>query len=198
MAVFKPGQSSDDCYDDGTDTTRNDTLVFGDVAGLVFFESGIRFINVTIAKGATILTAKVTFQESTGTAGTTCNVQIKGENVDDAATFSNHANYAGRARTSESVNWNSIPGWEVDTDYDSPSITTIVQAIINRAGWVSGNDLVLFFANNSSSADAYRMPKAYDTSTTLCPRLTITYSEVTGPTMPIVMSHYMRLRINSS
>jgi hypothetical protein len=175
MAVFKPGQSTDDGYIYGTSFyLAYNLLSFGKYASVVE-EGGVRFIEVTIPRGAQILTANVTFQSYDNTSGTTCNIQIKGEAADDAATFSTLANYNARTRTSEYVNWNAIPAWVINTDYDSPSINAIVQEIINRSGWVSGNHLVLFFANNGSSTNAYRDPKAYDLSTTLCARLTVTW-----------------------
>ena len=181
MAVFKPEQSSDDCY-----VTSNETinltyaaLYFGQ--GTYQYHAGIRFRNVTIPQGSTILSAVITFQANFSHASETCNAQIKGENIDTAATFSTYADYnTGRTRTAAYVDWNSIPPWTINTDYDSPSIVNIIQEIVNRGGWVSGNDLVIFISNNGSSATTYRAPKSYDTSTTLCPRLTITWQEVGG------------------
>ena len=149
MSVFLPGQSSDDGFAYLTTLYLTDNFVeLGDGGGGVEYPAGVRFVNVAIPKNATILTAKLTLQAYDTRTNTVCNVKIKGEDVDDAATFSTYANFAARARTTQYVNWDAIPAWTANTDYDSPDIKNIIQAIISRAGWVSGNNLVLFFTNN--------------------------------------------------
>ena len=175
MAVFKPGQDSDDCHA-WTSIVLTGGVIFGDSLGNNM-TAGIRFPNMTISNGATILSATVTLQAvDVYSTGTVCNAQIKGEAIDDAVTFSTYADFIGRTRTTAYVNWDAVSVWTIDTDYNSPSITTIIQEIINRAGWVSGNDLVIFIADNGSSDSANRTFKAYDQDTNYCARLTVTYS----------------------
>jgi hypothetical protein len=177
MAIFKPGQSSDDCNTVPAASDMDSTspaFALGRITN--YYSSGVRFINVTIPQGATVLTAKVTLQARGSNSGTACHVQIKGEDIDDATTFSTYADYAGRTRTTEYKAWESIPAWTIDTDYDSPDITNIIQEIVDRGGWASGNDLVLFFDSSDSDSYAYRSAKSYDHSTTLCPRLDVTWA----------------------
>jgi len=181
MAVFKPGQNNDDCLTYNSIINLN-AFYLGNIG--YSCDSGVRFSNVTIPKGATILSAKVTFQSAGNYATTVCNDRIKGEDVDDPAVFSTYANYAGRARTDHLVDWNAVPAMATDTDYDSPDLTDIIQHIVNRAGWASGQHLVLFFADNVSDI-AYRILKDYDVSTTLCARLTVTWSWT--PTSPLTI-----------
>ena len=91
---------------------------------------------------------------------------ITGEKVLDAATFSTLANYQSRRGTlvggatnnnitTANVTWDSIPAWGAYAEYESPDITPIIQEIIDQNGWVSGNDIVLFWddhANRSTNA----------------------------------------------
>ena len=177
MAVFLPAQNEDDAstYSVAIYLTGANIAMGSPNPLPLPFDAGVRFANITISKKSTILSAKVTFQAYSAGAGETCKVRIKGEAADDPATFSTKANFDNRAKTTEYMDW-TIPVWTIDTDYDSPDIKNIIQEIVDRPGWVRGNHLILFFPNNGSTAYATRSPKAYDTSTTLCARLTITYT----------------------
>jgi hypothetical protein len=175
MAVFKPGQTTDECMVANAVLSSSLWAWFGDMSG-VSYSTAARFCNLTIPKGAVILSAKVTFQSYVSMfVGTVCNIKIKGEAADNAATFSTYADYTGRAKTTANVNWNNLPVWMPTHDYDSPDVTTIIQEIVNRTGWSSGNHLVLFFEDNGSSYDAYRVFNTYLYSATYCARLTITW-----------------------
>ena len=158
---------------------------------------GIRFQNVTIPQGATVVTAYLTFTCGGSDSSTVVNSVIIGEDTDNAAAFSDLANYQSRRGTivggandnnitSASVNWNSIPAWTLDTEYSSPEIKTIIQEIVNRSGWASGNALVLFWddhaGNSTQSSNTRRRAYSYDGSTTKAPKLHIEYTTVTEKT----------------
>ena len=141
---------------------------------------GMRFLNVTIPKYAIIDTAYLTLRAYATRTGTTVNSKIKGEAADNPVTFSDLPDYQGRAKTTAAVNWNSIPAWTLDIDYNSPEIKTIIQEIVNRAGWASGNALVIFWDDHddlsSHATGCRRQGYSYDTSTTYCARLHIEYT----------------------
>lgn len=151
---------------------------------------GMRFQNVTIPNPASITTAKLTFHARASNALNNVNSVIIGEDTDDAATFSTLANYKGRRGTivggaddthitTASVNWNAIGAWVINTNYDSPDISTVVQEIVNRAGWASGNDMVIFWddhAGNSTAVNAtYRRAESWDGDAANAPILDVTY-----------------------
>ena len=139
------------------------------------WRSGTRFQNVTIQQGAIITDAYLTFRAYANESAATVNTNILAEDTDNAATFSTLADYNSRTRTSP-VAWNNIGGWVAGNDYNSPSIVSLIQTVINRAGWSSGNALVIFWENNGSSSGAYRRPHSYDGSATYAPKLVITYT----------------------
>jgi len=136
---------------------------------------GMRFTNITIPQGAIIDSAYLTFTCRLAGSGTTVRTNIIGEDVDDAAQFSNLANYNGRSRTSAIVAWDGINAWVVNSEYVSPDIKTVIKEIIDRAGWASGNDLVLFWENDLSNTGADRIAWSYDGSSAKAPKLAITY-----------------------
>jgi hypothetical protein len=158
---------------------------------------GMRFLNINMLKGMNITTAYLTLRANDNYSATTINSVIIGEDVDDAATFSDIANYQGRRGTivggandnnitTASVAWNNIGAWTLNSDYNSPEIKTIVQEINNRAGWASGNDMVIFWddhaAAGTQSDSTVRRGYSYTGSTTYAPKLHIEYSAV-APTV---------------
>jgi len=176
--TFRPEANGDDCVYMAAEVPEFSTTASYGRFGRYDFDyscrSGIRFRDVVVPQGASIISAKVRFRAVGSLSGVTCNVRIKGEDVDDAAIFSDMSNYTLRARTTAYVDWNSIGAWVGGNDYESPELKTVVQEIIDRAGWVSGNDLVLFFEDNSSTVgNAYRDFVSRDASSTLCAALII-------------------------
>ena len=64
--------------------------------------------------------------------------------MDDAATFTTTNNdISGRTLTTAKVTWTATAmGTGVKA---SPDIKTVIQEIVDRAGWASGNDIVIIF-----------------------------------------------------
>ncbi|MGI9341198.1 MAG: LamG domain-containing protein, partial [Gammaproteobacteria bacterium] len=107
---------------------------------------GMRFTNVTVPNGATIANAYVQFQvDETNSGGT--NVNVQGQAIDDAPTFtSSNSNISSRSLTTATVPWAPVP-WttvgDAGTDQQTPDIAAVIQEIVNRPGWTSGNDIVI-------------------------------------------------------
>jgi len=176
MAVFKPTGSDDDCYayDDTTLDRSSNYLYMGNDAGHIM-DTGVRFTNITIPKESQILTAVVTFRALGSESGTTCRIRIFGYDIQDAPAFDTIGNFLGAGRTTQYKDWTPA-AWTSGTDYDSEDVSNIIQHLVNGIAWVSGNDIVLFFEDWSSTNGAFRGARSYDSSTTLCPRLTITWT----------------------
>lgn len=153
------------------------TNVAGDKNG-----GGMRFLNVTIPKGATIDEAYLTLRCSSSRSGVTVKTRISAEAVDNALTFADDAAAfdARWANRTAAVDWDAIPAWTLDTDYDSPEIKSVIQAIVDRAGWVSGNALVIFWddydGRGSAVPSAWRGCYSYDGSPDYAPKLVVLYT----------------------
>lgn len=105
---------------------------------------GMRFRNVEISQGATVLSAHLVFDCDENSSGT-ASLEFRGEDVDDSNTFgSSNYNITNRPVTSSSVSWTNISSWTINNEYQSPDITPIIQEIIDRGGWDCGNDLSIF------------------------------------------------------
>lgn len=145
--------------------------------GLVLRHIALRFTGVTIAQGATINSAKITFRSLSTNSGLNVVIKIEGVAQDNTAEFviSPEDTARTRTKTTANVTWN-ISAQTLNTDIDTASITSIVQEIVNRAGWSSGNAMGFYLSDNGStsgdSIDVYE----YADSTTVCALLTIDYT----------------------
>ncbi len=134
---------------------------------------GIRFNNVTIPRGATILSAYLEFAADETDNGST-NLTIYGEDHDDASQYTG-SNYdiSNRTKTTASVNWNSVAAWNsIGQTHQSPDLTTIVQEIVDRSGWSSGNDMAFIIEGSGK-----RVAEAHNGSPASAPLLVIQYDD---------------------
>lgn len=145
--------------------------------------SGARFTNITIPRGDTILEAYLTLRASDSDDGTVVNTRISAEKIDDAPTFvDNAAAFDARwaNRTTARVDWVAIPAWTAGEDYVSPDIKTVIKEIIDRPGWESGFDIVIFWDDfedeSTHAANCNRRAESYDGSTEFAPKLFIKYT----------------------
>lgn len=106
--------------------------------------AGFRFQNVTIPQGATIHSAVLTIFVGSST-GDEPKHTFYGQAADDAGVFTTGAsNISSRTRTTANVLWdNADLGVSGITAKAVPDMATVVQEIVNRAGWASGNALVI-------------------------------------------------------
>ncbi len=120
--------------------------------------SGFRFPNVTIPPGTIIQDAHIEFTVD-GPYSDDLNVVFLGENVANSFPFSFISRPTNRPLTAESVPWHiqSSDPWTLGQIKDSPPLTTIVQAIINRPDWVSGNAIAIIQKNVGPSSGSYKL-----------------------------------------
>jgi len=136
---------------------------------------GLRFTGMTIPANALITSAFLTFVAKTPVSpnvntGTT-NLTLRGEATDNSGEFTTtFYNVSNRSTTSASASWS--PGsWTSGSSYNSASLVTVIQEIVNRAGWTSGNAMSLIITG-SGSRTAY----SYEDNPTFAPKLTVTYT----------------------
>lgn len=132
--------------------------------------AGLKFSNVAVPQGVTIREAYITFtSKNDGTSQT--NMVIKAHDVDNAPGFSTTANdLSSRSLTSDSVQWYYVQTWADSVEYESPDLSNVVQEIIDRSGWASGNGMA-FIISGSGIREAW----SFDSNPDLAPALTIKY-----------------------
>ncbi|WP_281540816.1 GEVED domain-containing protein [Maribacter aestuarii] len=146
---------------------------------------GIRFQNIFIPQGTTILSASIQFTTDETDSGTT-SVVITGEDADNASTYtSSIGNISSRTLTTASVAWNTIPAWNTvgqsGFNQRTPDLTNIVQEIVNRGGWTSGNAMA-FIINGIGE----RTAESYNGDPARAPVLNIVADFITDPLPSIV------------
>lgn len=148
---------------------------------------GARFLNVPVPQGATIDSASISLYAQAAESSSIV-FAIAAEDVDDSVTFSGtHDPYmAWQVKTTAIVEW--TPGaWSADTWYESADIASVIQEIVDRDGWASGNSLVLLVYAKDDTQAGYRPARMYDYAGNVSgPILNITYSESGGTAVSAV------------
>lgn len=131
---------------------------------------GLRFINVTIPQGATITNTYIEFTAKESKWKEPTYLIIQAENTDNSAAFSSSNKVSTRTLTPH-IAWNSLPIWsKTKTLHKTPDLAPIVQQVINRAGWTSGNPLTFVI-----SGTGHRTAYSYNGDSKYAPRLVVTY-----------------------
>ena len=126
---------------------------------------GLRFQNVTVPKDTLIDQAYIVVRAWVTQVSVVVRAKLRGEAADNPSQFSTYADFGSRARTVAAVDWDISSNWIGNTYYPSPNISALIQEIVNRPNWASGNGLAIFVEDDGSDADAYRaVRKFYTTS----------------------------------
>jgi hypothetical protein len=139
---------------------------------------GMRFPNVVIPQGATIVNAYVQFQvDETGLDPVS--LTIAGEAVSNTLSFENvSGNISAWTRTAASVAWSPAP-WlvvgEAGPDQQTPDIASVIQEIVSLPGWSSGNALALIITGDGAGT-GNRVAESYDGVPAGAPLLHVEYS----------------------
>ncbi|MCK4542166.1 MAG: hypothetical protein KAU17_08035 [Spirochaetales bacterium] len=122
----------------------------------------IRCPNITIPQGSTITSAYIRFTAYSSLSSTVVNVNVYFNDVDDAIAPTSSSEGDALSLTSP-ITWNGVEAWTDGIQYDTPSLASILQSVINRTGWSSGNALQIVIKDNGSSGDyRYRSASTID------------------------------------
>ena len=137
---------------------------------------GLRFTNIRIPQGATITSAYIQFQTDEKSTQSTKKVKIYTQEINNAPRFeSTKKNINNRSKYGP-VNWYP-PKWHIvgerGSDQKTPNLKNIVQQVINRSGWNSGNALVFMMKSSGK-----RVAESFDGSQSGAPELTINFESV--------------------
>lgn len=169
--IWKTNSDLELCYDDYVSGSQ----------GLVGHQHvGLRFQNVTVPQGAIITNAYIQFTVDETDSDATL-ITLRGEDVDDADAFSySKHDVSSRDMTSDSVTWSPAAWTSVGaagTDQRSPDISSLIQEIVDRGGWSSGNSMVMILY---SWDEFKRVAESYDGSAADAPTLHIEFSQASS------------------
>ena len=138
-----------------------------------YYMSGMVFRNVNIPPGTVIVSAHLKVQSYDNHLTGTVYGRVEAEATEDAVAFNSSRHIDSLLTTSASVDWIIKEPWSADTWYESPDISSIIQEIIDRAGWSAGNSLAILCS--TSSEGSYRNFSSYDRGSDYAPILQIKY-----------------------
>ncbi|NBC84521.1 MAG: T9SS type A sorting domain-containing protein [Bacteroidetes bacterium] len=155
--------SSDDAEqeNDAVDTPYDDDLdagwegTEGDANTLT---CGMRFQNIEIPQGETIDSAYiVVYSHEAKFDDDVAEITIYAEDADSAHTFDSvgfNKDFllTDRTATTAQVEWTVAEEWAIWKPYRTPDLATIVQELVNRDGWKSGNAIAFIFAGEDQGA----------------------------------------------
>ncbi len=140
----------------------------------------LRWQNIEIPQGATIQSAKTQVKVYGNNYNYETHEEFKtliyGIDEDNASAPTDSGDLQGRDLTSASVQRDEVEetGW-----IDSPDISSIIQEIVDRANWESGNSMMIFERPNVLNLvedDAFFISRSYEYDSELAAKLIITYT----------------------
>ncbi len=137
------------------------------------------FRNVNIPRGAAIIDAYLRMHGYGPTYGQPgVNEYIAAEASDNATPIADEADWESRMQTVV-VDWGNITPFIGANPYDSPNLASVIQATVDRPGWVPDNAIQIM-ANDDAGrsareSGAYRTAWAYSGSPLLAPELHIAF-----------------------
>ncbi len=170
VRIIKTGQEGgvDVSYDDGEfqneviDKLYDDDLDMGwEGEDLNVMTTFLRFQNISIPKGATIDSAFLNIYAHEDEADES-RVTVFAEAIDNSPAFVETELITDRTWTSTSLPWTITEPWTMWQSYRSPDIKSVIQSVISRSGWVSGNALTLFFRGEDQGASLLDNAKDFE------------------------------------
>jgi hypothetical protein len=166
----------------GSTSITGTTVAVGDSSSTDNARWGWTRFVLNVPQGSTITAATVSVKAN-GLTGTIPAMTLVAVAADDGPVYTNRAAYNALAQTSASVAWTPA-AWVGGTTYTSPSLVSVVQEVVNRAGWVSGNHILLFWkvpVDAWASANVLTF-RAWDGFPTEAASISVTYSGSAVPT----------------
>ena len=142
---------------------------------------GLRFQKVAIPQGAKITAARIEVASGANDTGLVT-LEIRGEAADNAVTFTTtKGNLGSRVKTAAASTWRPLE-WLQGKPYKTGDLSPIVQEVVSRSGWKSGNALAFSIAGVGGTAE--RAAIAYGGKVEHRPVLVVTYEGGAGDTSP--------------
>lgn len=136
--------------------------------------------SVNLSKGQVITSATLKVRAVHADTSTIL-VKFGCENADNPAAPTTKEDLEARVLTAAYLEYTSNAEWVVGTEY-SFDVTTAVQEVLDRAGWLSHNTLAILIKDNNTGTDNVRQFATTENETYEAAILEIVYSPAGGPT----------------
>ncbi|MFT4937087.1 MAG: type IV pilus assembly protein PilY1 [Paraglaciecola sp.] len=137
---------------DGYEST-GDELTFDDDSNKYI---GMRFQKIALPQGATISNAYLTFTAYQNSNTDAFSFDIAAADESNPQHFKRYPQYLLRDKPkTAAVTWSDSEQWLRNSTYQSPPITSLVQALVNRGDWQRDDAMILIVSNMSGVRGAY-------------------------------------------
>lgn len=140
---------------------------------------GLRFADVPIPQGAVLSSVVLEIYIEAGDNFDDAREHIFAEDIDDSPDFAATPSVMSRTNTTANVAWDAS---NIGTGayFPSPDITAVIQEVIDRPGWVSGNALTVLLRGDASGTSRTLRFMAKEHADNHPARLNITYDTAGG------------------
>jgi len=193
-AVSQVAKSSDDAEEFvwGGNTNTNSQDLEMPYDGRYEQILAMRFEDIKVPKGAVITNASIEFEVERTTSGNV-SLDIVAEARDNPATYkSRRRNISSRPKTSSRVRWSNIPALNRNEKATTADLRPIVQELVNRNGWRSGNAMAFMFSH--VSGDNIRRYETIDGEPANAPKIRIDYQSTIDDSSPTYITARDRLK----
>lgn len=190
--------SVDDDSDDGEEAYPNGDYNGGssdldtDTTQLV----GLRFRNVAIPAGAVIVSAELLLTISSS-ENTPTSFQIWADASDSATPLSGNKTLKNRPATANTLTWGSVPAADRRQTISSPNLNQVVQEVVGRPGWASGNNLAFTIKTTNGARHFYSHEgtNSWFIPSWYTPRLRISYTMNVTPVRKLAGLRFNDIKI---
>lgn len=173
IVTAQPTQSADDVNEVNSTVTTNSTLWLGNGESATTSFTGLRFNSLNIPQGATIKRAYLEVYSASDQWITT-SYNIYAHDIGNSPVFSDSNKPSQRTLTSSFVSHSSGVHWSGNFWYQLNDISTVVQSVINKLDWNSGNSLSLVLKGTGGTWGR-KYIRSYDDTPQYAPILTVVY-----------------------
>ncbi len=162
----------------------NASLWLGNGGSATTSYSGLRFTSVAIPAGATITSAFLQVY-SAQSQWITYSFSLAADASGNSAAFTSTSRPSQRTQTINKVAHSDNVNWAANTWYSLDEMKSVVQEVVSRADWQSGNSLSIIIKGTGTGTFARKFIRSVDGAAANAPRLVVTYAG-SAPALPVV------------
>jgi len=151
---------------------------FGDISGIAY-RSFFRFQLTGIENAANIEKCFLRFRSNDGYVAIPVNLNIHIEDKDNTTKPTSGADLVNETNhpLSSAVSWDNAGTWITDGQYDTPDLSSILQGVINKAGWNDGQWVTFHILDDGTAyRDYVRGVRSFDNNPDKAPELYIRFA----------------------
>ncbi|WP_281987545.1 fibronectin type III domain-containing protein [Aquimarina aggregata] len=161
-------------------TNSSDLELVYDSSNTSYQVIGLRFQSLGLPKNATITSAYLQFTADESNSSN-AELEIALHNSSNSPSFSSSNNVSGRTTFSSKVTWRpqSWTSNQSGSRQRSPNLKTMVQSLVNKSGWTSGNNASFIVRGKGvslTSTSAKRVADSYEGGASKAARLLVNYT----------------------